>query len=172
MLLGYVAELNLSEFLDKNANISNSFKYDDHDRTNKGDRVVIYKGERFTIESKSLQTNQVRRDGDHWMGKAQVDASDRRTLTLPDGGTLETTLLLRGEFDILAVNCFAFGDEWKWQFCSNSELPHSRYRRYTECQREALIASLVRVTWPPTPPFTADIFEVLDKLCRERTKKS
>lgn len=170
MLMGYVAELKLSQFLDDNAHISESFKYDDHDRTNKGDRVVLYKGERFVIESKSLQTKQVRREGDRWLGKAQVDASDRRALTLPDGSTLNTTLLLRGEFDILAVNCFAFSDEWRWQFCQNSELPHSRYRRYTKSQREALIASLVQVTWPPTPPFTVDVFEVLEKLFRQRTQ--
>jgi hypothetical protein len=48
--------------------------------------------------------------GDRWQGKAQVDASDSRTISLPDGSTMKTTCLLRGEFDILAVNCFAFGE--------------------------------------------------------------
>lgn len=100
-----------------------------------------------------------------WKGKAQVDGSDRRMVTFKDGTTLETTLLTFGEFDLLAINCFAFGnDSWRWQFCLNSELPHSRYSRYTQTQRERLIASLVAVTWPPTFPFSDNIFHVLDRL--------
>ena len=46
-----------------------------------------------------------------WIGKAQVDASDRREIVLPDNSRVTTTCLLKGEFDILAVNVFAFGRE-------------------------------------------------------------
>ncbi len=168
MLLGYVAEYKLSELLEANANVSASMKYDDHDRTNKGDRVVEYKGHRFVVESKSVQTNTVREKDGIWIGKAQVDASDRRTVTFADGSRLDTTLLLFGDFDVLAVNCFAFKNEWRWLFCKNADLPCSRYRRYTPEQQQQLIASLVAVSSPPRPPFTENIFDVLEDLIRLR----
>lgn len=146
IMLGYVAEHRLTRLLAANDRISDSRKYDDHDRTRKGDRVVTYKGHRFIIESKSLQTNQVKKLGDgKWSGKAQVDASDRRTVTFPDGTKLDTTLLLPGDFDVLAVNCFAFGGIWQWAFGKNSDLPRSRHRRYTDAQRAGLLASLANV---------------------------
>ncbi|MCG3132733.1 MAG: hypothetical protein FLDDKLPJ_03599 [Phycisphaerae bacterium] len=173
IMLGYVAEHHLTKFLASSDQISDSLKYDDHDRTKKGDRVVTYKGHRFIIESKSLQTNQVKDlGGGKWSGKAQVDGSDRRKVTFPDGTTLETTLLLPGEFDVLAVNCFAFGGTWQWAFCKNSDLPRSTHKKYTDAQRAGLLASLVNVGWPPTPPFTDDIFKVLDALIAERSGTS
>lgn len=168
MLLGYVAEYKLSELLAANASISRSMKYDDHDRTNKGDRVVDYKGHRLVIESKSLQTNTVEEKEGVLIAKAQVDASDRRTVTFADGSRLDTTLLLFGDFDVLAVNCFAFKNEWRWLFCKNADLPCSRFRRYTPEQQQQLIASLVAVSWPPRPPFTENIFDVLEDLVRLR----
>lgn len=146
MMMWYVAELKLTLLLDEDAHISESMKYDDHDRTKKGDRVVVYKGHRFIVESKSLQTKTVKKDGDKFYGKAQVDGSDRRTVTFPDGSTLETTLLLPGQFDVLAVNCFAFENKWRWVFCKNADLAKSRWKKYTEIQRDNLLASLVPVT--------------------------
>lgn len=88
----------------------------------------------------------------------------------PDGTELNTTLLLRGEFDLLAVNCFAFGDTWKFAFAKNRDLPTSTFKKYTPAQREQLIASLVPVEWPPRPPFTENPFELLDELVNERNQ--
>ena len=164
IMLGYVAELKLSHLLAADANISDSMKYDDHDRSQKGDRVVTYKGHRLTLESKSLQTKTVRRVDNGWVARAQVDASDRRTVRFPDGSTLDTTLLLVGEFDVLAVNCFAFENQWRWVFCKNADLPRSTYAKYSEAQRAQLLASLIEVKWPPQPPFTDNLFKVLDEL--------
>jgi len=170
IMLGYVAEYHLTKLLAASDQISDSLKYDDHDRTRKGDRVVSYKGQRFIIESKSLQTNHVRDlGGGKWSGRAQVDGSDRRTVTFPDRTKLETTLLLRGGFDVLAVNCFAFGGTWQWAFCKNSDLPRSAHKKYTDAQRAGLLASLVNVGWPPSQPFTDDLFKVLDSLVAERS---
>lgn len=170
ILFGYVAERKLSQLLEAHADVSGLMKYDDHDRTHKGDRVVTYKGHKFSIECKSLQTKTVKRVGDQWVGRAQVDASDRRTVRLPDGSTLETTLLLVGEFDVLAVNLFAFRKEWRFVFAKNADLPTSTYHKYGPEQRKHLIASLVRVTWPPEPPFHGDIFDLLGKLAQERSR--
>jgi hypothetical protein len=164
MLLGYVAEHKLQTLCLDHPEITTSTKDDDHDRSKKGDRRIVYKNKTFTIEVKSLQTNTVKHTGaDTWTGKAQVDGSDRRVVTFKDGTELNTTLLLRGEFDILAVNCFAFGNQWRFAFCKNADLPVSTYSKYTKEQQERLIASLIPVTWPPEEPFTDNLFHLLNE---------
>ena len=129
MIMGYVAEFKLTKLLEVNADVSESMKYDDHDRTQKGDRVIVYKGHRFVLESKSLQTHSIRKDGTRWTAKAQVDASDRRTVIFPDGTKLNTTCLRVGDFDILAVNLFALEGKWDFVFAKNSDLPRSSWKR-------------------------------------------
>lgn len=168
IMLGYVAEHKLRELVEAHAHISATRKYDDHDRKRKSDRVLIYKGEEFTVEVKSLQTNLIKKDGTVWRGRAQVDGSDRRIVTFPDGTKLNTTLLLRGQFDILAVNCFAFQNRWHFAFALNRDLPKSTFKKYTESQRDQLIASLVPVSWPPEPPFEDDPFPLVERLYQER----
>lgn len=168
MLIGYVAELKLQRLLESIPGVGSTRKLDDHDRSKKNDRVIVYHGVELSIESKSLQTNLIRKDGDIWRGRAQVDASDRRDVRLRSGRKLNTTLLLRGEFDILAVNCFAFGLGWKFVFARNNDLPTSSYKKYTKTQREQLIASLIPVSWPPEPPFVEDVRPLLDAELRER----
>lgn len=164
MVVGYAAERKVQDYLQSSEDITYIGKPDDHDRQNKGDHVIQYRGRQFTIEIKSLQTRMVNQDGDIWRGRAQVDASDRRTVILADGSALETTLLTVGEFDVLAVNCFAFGQGWNFVFAKNDDLPRSRYRNYSDEIRRQLIASLVPVSWPPEPPFTDNLLTVLDSL--------
>ena len=119
MMFGYLAELKLENLLrQQQEGPLRIEKPDDHDRTKKGDSVVIYKERQFIFESKSLQTNTIGKTDHGWAGKAQVDASDRRTVTLPDGTQLNTTCLLRGGFDILAVNIFAFEEQWRFVFAT------------------------------------------------------
>lgn len=172
MLFGYIAEVKLTELLEALDDCSESFKYDDHDRTRKGDRVIRYRGESIVLESKSLQTNMVERTDEGFRGKAQVDASDRREVAFPDGSVLNTTLLLAGEFDVLAVNVFAFEDRWRFLFARNRDLPRSRFKRYSAAQRELLLASLVEVTSPPKPPFTEDLPPLLDEVLADRRRGS
>jgi hypothetical protein len=163
MMLGYIAEYKFQSLYLNNPDITYSLKDDDHDRSKKGDRRIIYKGKTYIIEVKSLQTKTIKLTGnDIWEGKTQVDGSDRRIIKFHDGSELNTTLLLRGEFDILAVNCFSFNNKWRFIFCKNKDLPFSTFKRYTKTQRENLIASLVTINWPPIAPFTADLFSLLD----------
>jgi hypothetical protein len=165
MILGYIAEHKFQTMFLNHPAISSTSKDDDHDRSKKGDRRIVYKGKTITIEVKSLQTNTVKKIGDDlWEGKSQVDGSDKRIVTFPDHSELNTTLLLRGEFDILAVNCFSFGGKWRFIFCKNSDLPTSTFKKYTEVQQNGLIASLISVNWPPKPPFTINLFQLLDEL--------
>ena len=171
MNLGYIAEKKFHDQFLNHPAITESSKDDDHDRSRKGDRRIKYKGHEFVIEVKSLQTNMCKNLGnDTWSGKAQVDGSDRRIIKFKDGSELNTTLLLRGEFDILAVNCFAFGEKWRFTFAKNADLPTSSFKKYTEEQRKQLIASLVPIDFPPKGPFTDDPFKLLDELIAEKTK--
>lgn len=182
LVTGYVAEIKLEEQLEHIPGINDSRKFDDHDRSNKHDREILYKENKFRIESKSLQSNSVEyikrnsagwdkwkhlfkgkppRNGFH-CGTTQVDASDSREVTFPDGSLKTTTLLLTGDFDILAVNLFEFLGRWQFVFARNEDLETSSYHTYTPHQQENLIKSLQRVTWPPAPPFHKDIVPLLE----------
>ena len=169
IVFGYVAEIKLRKLLASHADVTSHVKDDDHDRSKKGDLRVVYKGHEFKIESKSLQTarNKSLPDGT-FAGFSQVDASDRRTVTLPDDSQLQTTNLLVEEFDILSVNCFTFCNQWNFAFARNRDLPRSAYRNYSETQREHLLATTVNVMWPPTGIFTNDIFALMDAMIEER----
>jgi hypothetical protein len=165
MLHGYVAEHHLRKmWFSNHEGVTHILKQDDHERKKKGDLVVTYKSRLFKVECKSLQTNSIRRDGDVLRGKAQCDASDRRKVTFADDSTLETTCLLIGEFDLLAVNLFAFEEKWRFIFAKNVDLPRSRFARYTELQRQQLLASLIPVSWPPEPPFRDEPFSLFDEI--------
>lgn len=170
ILLGYVAEKKFQDNYLIHPDITEKRKDDDHDRKMKGDRLIVYKGHPFLIEVKSLQTNSVKNlGGDHWIGKAQVDASDRRLVILPNKTKLNTTCLLRGEFDLLVVNCFAFGGQWRFAFALNSELPENTYSKYTAYQRKHLLPSLITIEWALQPPFTDNLFALLDKLIQQKS---
>ncbi|HTQ40545.1 MAG TPA: hypothetical protein VMJ32_16080 [Pirellulales bacterium] len=170
MLFGYIAEYKLREmwFTKRKGVTGEVVKDDDHDRENKGDLVVTYKGRPFRIESKSLQTNSViQTAAGTYFGKAQCDASDRRRVKFPDGSTLETTCLLRGEFDILAINIYAFQNKWKFVFCKNQDLPKNTYRKYTAAQQKYLLPSLIPTFWPPQPPFRNEPFSLMEEMLKK-----
>ena len=168
MILGYLAELKLEKLWLSGNNVSEVTKHDDHDRKKKGDRVIRYKGQEFIFESKSLQSATIEKTQEGWRGKAQVDASDRREIVLPDNSRVTTTCLLKGKFDILAVNVFAFEEKWRFVFAKNSDLPMSSYRKYSLYQRQHLLATLVTVHWPPRPPFSDEPFTLMNEIIQKR----
>ena len=166
-LFGYVSEYKARSFFDGRPGIENLMKYDDHDRKSKGDISFRYKGKEFRVEAKSLQTNSVVKTGaDEWKGKFQCDASDRRNIRLPNGHTVNTTCLAVGEFDIVAVSLYAFGERWRFAFAKNSDLPHpgSHSRNVAPDDRPYLIKTLIDITWPLKAPFTTDAYSLMDKM--------
>lgn len=167
IIFGYTAELKLRSMWFSGSEITNLVKYNNHDRQRKGDLVVTYKGYDFIVECKSLQTATIKK-GEQFSGKVQCDASDRRTITLPDGSSIATTCLQAGEFDLLAVNLFAFENKWRFIFAKNSDLPRSKYARYPSEQRQYLLATYVAVTWPSSPPFRDEPFTLLDEIIQKR----
>jgi hypothetical protein len=142
VLLGYVGECKLRKMLLSDDRISNIISVDNHDRSQKGDMIVTYKGVPISIQMKSLQTASVRRTDRGYIGRFQCDASDRRKVVLPNVEKLETTYLLVGGFDLLAVNLFEFGQEWRFAFAKNEDLPRSTFKGYTPEQRQYLLATL------------------------------
>ncbi len=163
-MFGYISEYKARTYFAGHDGITNLIKYDDHDRTSKGDISFQYKGKEFRIEAKSLQTNSVVSLGDDsWTGKFQCDASDRREILLPNGHTVNTTCLAVGEFDIVAVSLYAFGDQWRFGFAKNSDLPHpgNRSRNVAAEDREYLIKTLIDISWPLQAPFTTDVYSLL-----------
>ena len=121
---------------------------------------------------KSLQTASVQQTDEGYQGRFQCDASDRRTVELPNGESMQTTCLVVGQFDLLAVNLFAFRERWDFAFIRNRDLPRSRYRRYTPEQRQYLLATLVAVTWPVQTPFESEPFRLLGEIAREKSQDS
>jgi hypothetical protein len=165
ILFGYIAEYKLRELWFPKAG-----KLDDHDRTKKGDLIVDYNGVSFSVESKSLQTNSVRGQEDCFLGeefftgKVQCDASDCRTVKLPNGEEVETTCLMYGEFDILAINLFSFFNKWVFCFIRNSNLPHTTSSKYTKEQQKYLISTSLEVSWPLSDPFYDNPYNLMEKL--------
>lgn len=167
-MIGYVGEFQLRKIWFSDERTSNVRKSDDHDRRLKNDLVIAYRGRDFTFEVKSLQTLSIKREGETHTGNFQCDASDSRSINLPNGEQVKTTCLLVGEFDIVAVNLFAFRGQWDFAFALNRDLPRSTYSGYTPKQRKYLLATSAKVSWPVQPPFVTDPFILLDRLVGEK----
>jgi hypothetical protein len=170
ILFGYLAEYKLRKLYFADPRFTNVRKYDNHDRTKKGDLVVTYKDTDITIEVKSLQSRTVKEEGRKMVARFQCDASDRRRVRLPNGRYMETACLVTGEFDVLAVNLFEFRKEWVFAFALNADLPRSEYRKYTPAQRKYLLATLMEITWPVAKPFSLELVPVLDKAIVSKRK--
>ena len=85
-------------------------------------------------------------------------------VVLPDGSTVSTTCLLKGEFDILAVNVFAF-DIWRFVFEFGSF--------YIKLQKVHGISapastSYIGVHWPPKAPFYDEPFTLMNEIVQNR----
>lgn len=163
LMMGYIAEYKLRKMHFSAPCFSDVHKKDDHDRSAKGDLTITYKGREFKIECKSLQTNSIRNSADGFSGKYQCDASDRRKIKV---GRLEveTTCLLVGEFDIIAVNLFSFKNEWVFAFALNDDLPRSTYKKYPPAVQRHLLATLMPVSLPLQAPYIESPIPLLERL--------
>ena len=177
LMLGYIAEHKLQRMLESNRRITGIVKPDDHDRTagsNKADLVITYHDVDVRVQVKSLQTTLVKEmiPGEMYVGRFQCDASDRREIELPNGERVNTTCLKVGDFDLLAVNLFEFGQKWRFVFAHNADLPRSTYRKYSPEARGYLLASTMRVSWPPAEPYQATYDALLDRIVAEKMQSS
>ena len=168
LMFGFVAEYKLKKLWLQRREVTNLTRPRAHDRKAKGDFRFDYRGQDFTLEVKSLDTPKVRlRDG-IYTGTFQCNASDAREVTLPDRQKLATNCLVVGEFDVLAVCLFAFGSQWKFAFEKNQDLPRTTWGKCTSAQQKYLLKSAMKISWPSEPPYSDDLFTVLDRLVSER----
>lgn len=163
MVYGSLAEIQLAHWLDRNGVPLDSHEVDDDHAKTKSDRTIPYKGKRYTIQVKSMQTNQIREPSPgRFTARVQCDGSDRREVTLPNGHKLETTNYVVGEFMVLATPLHAFTGEWDFAFRLNSTLERTTFKKYREEDRQFLLKTLVGIGWPLEPPWTTDLFGLLD----------
>lgn len=178
-VMGYAAEVKCrTMYFRGHPGVTGLYKPDDHDRTEKGDLIVTYRGQRFAVEVKSIQTVSMRprkRSGSV-EPYYQCDASDRRTVRFSDGSSVETTALLVGEFDVVAVNIHAFTGTWDFVFAKNGDLPtmegatRGAARDYTAHQQRNLIRTTIGVGLEPGAPYTRDPFALFDQIIEERAR--
>ena len=98
MMVGYIAEMKLRDLFVDKPGITLLYKDDDHDRENKGDLVVVYKGHRFKIESKSLQTNSVVAFNSAGLPVKRVVKKDNKFVQNPDFTALGNEYLQSAKF--------------------------------------------------------------------------
>ncbi len=171
LMFGFVAEYKLKKLWLQRPEVTNLARPRAHDRKAKGDFRFDYRGQNFTLEVKSLDTPKVRlRDG-IYTGTFQCNASDAREVALPNRQKLTTNCLVVGEFDVLGVCLFAFGDRWRFAFASNQDLPKTTSGKYTPAQQKYLLKSAMKISWPLEPPYSDDLFTVLDRLVSERVRR-
>lgn len=103
-----------------------------------------------------------------YKGTVQVDASDKRPVTLPNGGREVATNLVVGEFDILALGLFAFRERWDFAFVLNSDLPRTKHKRFKPENRQYLLMGSISVEWPLSPAHKQEPFSLMDQIIKER----
>lgn len=125
-LQGYLAEYSLKKQLLYLPNVASVVKIPDQSEE-KGDLRVTYKGLNITIEVKSIATDSVGEDilNDTWKGTVQIKNTDSRQLELAGIEPFYSSYLKRGEFDILAISCYAVYNDWEFLFMENEHLPSS-----------------------------------------------
>ncbi|MBI4308167.1 MAG: restriction endonuclease [Chloroflexi bacterium] len=170
ILIGFLAEYKISKLWFSDKRITDLIRYDNHDRQRHGDFGLTYRGVRISVQVKSLQTVSVQKTPKGYTGTFQCDASDRRPARLPNGDVVETTCLVVGGFDLLAVNLFEFGQKWRFAFARNEDLPRTTHAKYTPEQQRHLLATSMRISWPLQAPFRDEPFILLDEIARTRRR--
>lgn len=168
LMFGFVAEYKLKKEWLLRPGITNLERPRSHDRKQKYDFLLDYRGVPVRLEVKCLDTPKVRFNDGIFHGSFQCNASDTTKVALPDGTTVITNCLPVGGFDVLAVCLFAFGNTWRFAFALNDDLPLTTWRKYTAAQQVALLKSSMKISWPLQAPFTDDLFAVLDRLVATR----
>ena len=169
LVFGFVAEYKLGRDWLHQPGIDNLERPSSHDRKKKYDFGFDYKGIPIKLEVKCLDTPKVKIIPAGYKGTFQCNASDKTAVTLGSGEVVNTNCLAVGGFDVLAVCLFAFGSTWNFGFALNEDLPRTTYRKYTASQQSYLLKSSMNITWPLLPPFTTDLFAVLNRLVSRRS---
>lgn len=153
MILGYIAEEKFEQYVPKTYTTiegKDIKKHDDHDRElNKSDRTISFNNRIYRIQLKSIQTNSIRRNltTPTLQASVQNDASDSRSIKLPDGRSVITTCYAREEYDILAVPLFPFTGDWTFAYKRNIDCRTTESKKYVGFEHY-LLATTEVITWP------------------------
>lgn len=165
MIMGYISELKFFNYV-QNFDVKGLYRPDDHNREeNKADLCFDYKGKRVRVQLKSIQTNSIKRSEENGKIYATVqnDASDRRKILLPSGETVETTNYKVGDYDVLAVPLYPFCGKWDFAYLLNTNCRHTTNNKYTDSQKQHLLATTETITFPLSPPWTKNLVEILER---------
>lgn len=160
---GFLCERRLTQWLRTLDGIELVSKIPDHSPV-KGDLLVTYKGESLKVEVKSLASDSVRYDvfNDTWQGKVRTKATDKRDVELEGVGTVRTSCLVKGQFDVLAISCMAVDGQWTYMFMDASFLP--------ETANPGLIQTSFTLNPATTPGAQADPLKAFDSVLARRAK--
>jgi hypothetical protein len=168
MILGYIAEEMFEKYApQKYDSISPADieKHDDHDRKfNKSDRTITTNGRIYRIQLKSIQTNSIKRNLETGLLQADVqnDASDARTVVLPNGSKIVTICYARGDYDILAVPLFPFTGRWDYAYKSNLDCRSTTSNKYSIEDSRFLLSTTEIITWPLDGNWTTELSNLLN----------
>ena len=168
MVLGYLAEEMFERHLLRNYAFIRPGDIDPHDdndaRLNKSDRTIRRGGRLYRVQLKPIQTNSIRRNLETGRLQANVqnEASDSRTVALPNGNSVSTSCYARGDYDILAVALFPFSGDWSYAYMRNSDCRRTTNRRYSAKDSAHLLAATEIITWPLSEGWRTDFAELLD----------
>lgn len=156
-LQGYLAERALRSQIMQIPEVTSIRKIPDQS-FEKGDFEVVYKTVPITIEVKSIATNSVKEDllTQAWQGTVGVKNTDRRDIEVNGLGTISTTKLIRGAFDILAICCFAVSGTWDFMFIENRFIPAAE-------EHHDLLKTQFTINPYITPGLTYDLKKLLEK---------
>jgi hypothetical protein len=163
MTYGYIAELEFAKYLKEALKITDQTVDDNHKKT-KSDMTFVFNGKMYTSQVKCLQTTLIKEiKPGVFSAVLQNDASDRRTVILPNGERIQTTCYIAGEYDILVTTIQPFVGRWQFIFKKNKDLTRSRYRKYTEEQRSYLLATSEKIFYPDyaNDGWSDDLFPLL-----------
>ncbi|MNK27614.1 hypothetical protein D3C87_459760 [compost metagenome] len=155
-LQGYLAEKVLRKKLEELPGVTSVTKIPDS-ASEKGDFKVIYKGTPITIEVKSLATNSVKEDilTQTWQGTVRIKNTDKREIEVDGIGTVSSSKLFKGQFDILAVCCFAVSGQWDFVFMENKYIPE-------DSEMPGLLKTSFVINPATTACLTEDLLKVLE----------
>lgn len=161
-LQGYLAEMMLRRKLLSVDGVTSVTKIPDRDEE-KGDLRVVYKGVPLTIEVKSLATSSVRIDplNETWQGTVLVKNTDRRVLEVDGLGEVSSTSIIKGEFDVLAICCFAVRGSWDFMFIESRFLPEAD-------MKPGLVQTKFSINPSLTAGLTYDPVKILESVNRRK----
>lgn len=156
-LQGYLAERTLRSQIETIPGVASVRKIPDQ-CSEKGDLQVLYKDVLITIEVKSLKTDSVTEDlfTQTWEGKVGIKNTDKREVEVDGIGSISTTKLIRGQFDILAICCFAVSGKWDFMFIENRFIPAAE-------EHKDLLKTQFTINPYNTPGLTDDLRKLFEK---------